>query len=469
MSHESNHLRCSLVWERTLLEERSFAPGSRITAGESSYATFTLPSAYLGKRHLLFRHGRSRTVLSLLPGMLGRVQLGGRTCEVEDLVDDRLGQADRVGDELRYELGPGDGGVLVFDRTGLVFQFDSGPGALPPAKIGQVLGVDKHVSRLFTGGVALVAFLILVSRLFAASGPRLSVEQLPDRFVSFVVEDPDKALDFQKEMEKLRKKQIEEQKRREERAKRTPKRVQPDPKTRPESPADRPADDAETQRIREKVKKQGVVGELAKARKRSGALREVLADGGLGMKLDRAMRALDRGQASARLLTAKGAGGIPLPSLHSRRGTEEALGEGIVESGPRTGRRAGRMSRTSRLTEQGEVRVSLPSSDATVSGGSLGKGEIASVIQRNKGAIKYCYESQLMRYPTLRGKVVVDFIIEMDGSVRTVKIPTNTLNKRTAKGNVASCLMRFIRRWRFPKPQGGKVRVIYPFTFGRSR
>jgi TonB family protein len=88
---------------------------------------------------------------------------------------------------------------------------------------------------------------------------------------------------------------------------------------------------------------------------------------------------------------------------------------------------------------------------------------------RNKGAVRYCYESQLMRYPTLRGKVVVDFIIDTGGRVSKVKVPTNTLSQSGAKDKVGRCLIKFISRWRFPKPKGGKVRVIYPFTFGRSR
>jgi outer membrane biosynthesis protein TonB len=111
----------------------------------------------------------------------------------------------------------------------------------------------------------------------------------------------------------------------------------------------------------------------------------------------------------------------------------------------------------------------MPASDANVSGGGISKQEISKVVQRNKGAIRYCYESQLSRFPTLRGKVVVDFFIELDGSVRTVKVPTNRLSNKAAATKVISCLIRFIRRWRFPKPKKSKVQVIYPFNFGRSR
>ena len=91
------------------------------------------------------------------------------------------------------------------------------------------------------------------------------------------------------------------------------------------------------------------------------------------------------------------------------------------------------------------------------------------MVNSNRGAIRYCYESQLMRYPTLRGKVTVDFIIDTNGRVQKVKIASNKLSQAAARDKVARCLIKFISRWRFPKPRGGKVRVIYPFSYGRSR
>jgi len=457
-------LNCSIIWQNTMMEERAFPAGRRITVGEDHRATFTLP-ANLGKKRCLFRPKPNSCELWLQEGMLGRVQIKGRTWEVDELLTDPQGLADRKGQSIVYELEPGDGGVLVFGSVGLAFQLGKAAPALPPSSVGQILGADKTVTRAFGASVALMVMLMLVSRLLGAPGTAFSIEQLPDRFVSFVVDDPSLVKDFKKDLKELEKKQAEEIKKR-----LKPKRSRPEER-RPEKKAvESPADDAETKRIREKVAKKGMVAELSKARRRNSALAHVLNDGGLGMSIDSAMSAMRHGKARARLLTSKGAGGIVVPSLVSRRGSEEALGEGISDAGPKTGRTARRVASGSRLAERAEASLSLPSAaSTTVTGGTLSKKAIAKVIMRNKGAIKYCYESQLTRFPTLRGKVVVDFIIEMNGSVRTAKVSSNKLNKAAAKGKVASCLMRFVRRWQFPKPQGGKVRVIYPFTFGRKR
>ncbi len=453
-----------MVWERTLLDERVFPPGSAVTVGESPRATFTLRADGLGKRHPILRPDRSGAVLALKPGMFGRLNIGGRTVEVEDLANDQRGLADRRGDWLEYRLAPGDGGVLVIGSVGLMFDFVEPPGLPPPAKLGQVLDWDANVNKLFAGAAGIILILALVSRLFAAPKGDFTVEQLPDRFVSFVTEDPEAAKALKKEIdrrreEKQRKKEVPED-RPTKNAKAQPKKV---------AAVERP-EDRETKRIRDKVAKQGMVGAISQARKKDRALSEVLDDGGLGMNLNQALKSLDRG-GQARVIASAGDSGMAMPSLVQRRGTADAVGEDIDEGGPKTGRTGRDAARRSRLAGRREAAVSLsmPASAATVTGGTLSKKAIAKVVNDNKGAIRYCYESQLTRYPTLRGKVVVDFIIEPSGAVKTIKLPGNSLSNKSAAANVASCLMRMIRRWRFPKPKGGKVRVIYPFTFGRTR
>jgi outer membrane biosynthesis protein TonB len=302
-----------------------------------------------------------------------------------------------------------------------------------------------------------------VSRIFAGSPPPFTVEQLPERVVSFVVEDPEAAREFKKELKRLR----EEKKKQKENPNKTQKRQKP------RSPVNNrtSGDDAETRKIRKKVAGKGMVGALSSARKKDSALRDVMGQGGLGISLASAVQALDRGAAQARVLTSSGHGGMLVPTLAPRRGTAEALGEGLGEALPATGRTGRRVSRGSRLAERAEARVtvSIPQSAAEVTGGTLSKKQIYDVVKRNRGAIRYCYESQLMRYPTLRGKVTVDFIIGTSGRVQKVKLASNKLSQAAAKDKVASCLIKFISRWRFPKPKGGKVRVIYPFSFGRSR
>jgi len=393
-------------------------------------------------------------MLYLLPGMTGKVKIAGQVREAGEMATDSA-VAEREGNVYRYALMEGDQGVLVFGRVGLAFSLISNLGRTPPAGVGQIMGTDPFTGKLFGVVVALILLTAFVSRLLAGGSPEYTVEQLPERMVAFVVEDPEAQREFQEEMKRIREKKKEEAKK--EKKETTKKAVKKTAK--------------EYEKIRKKVSNKGMVGAIAKARKKKGALQDVLGKGGLGMSLNSAVRKLDRGMATARVLTSTGVGGIEIRHLVGRRGSVKANGEGLDEELPGTGRAGRRAARESRLAErrETEVRVSMPSSAATVTGGMLSKKQISDVVMRNKGAVRYCYESQLMRYPTLRGKVVVDFIIDTSGRVTKVKVPSNTLSQKGAKDKVGRCLIKFVSRWRFPKPKGGKVRVIYPFTFGRSR
>ncbi len=448
------------------MEDRLFPPSSRVTVGHHPRATFTLPYTGLGKNHVLLRHGSRGTILSLMPGMKGKIKISGVTREAEELLNDQT-FAERKGDEVRFTLGEGDEGILVFGRTGLIFQPVTDMGEAPTARFSQIVGADPLTSKLFGIGFALVLLFSLVSKLFAGPRTEFTVEQLPDRMVSFVVEDPAAANKFKQEIKEMREKEVKKK-----RAARKQARQQR--KAKKEKGADKktePGKDRATEKIRKKVTKKGVVGAIASAREQEGALKDVMGDGGLGISLNTAVSNLNRGSAQARLLTSTGTGGAFVPGLLSRRGTSEALGEGVADAQPatgRTGRRAGQRSRLAGRTER-KVTLSMPSSAAQVSGGSLSRKEIYAVVSKNKGAIRYCYESQLMRYPTLRGKVTVDFIINTDGSVRTVKIDKSSIRPAAPRDKVNRCLVKFVKRWRFPKPRGGKVRVIYPFTFGRTK
>lgn len=463
MANGMCYLRCTLVWERTVLEERVFGPGARVSVGESPSATFTLRGESTGKRLTVFRQTSNGTMLWLLPGMRGRVRISGMTREVSDLIDGEYAEQDDKG--VRLNLNEGDGGVLVFGRTGLKFDTLVQNLRAPPASLRQIVGYDNFTNKIFGIMLGLVLMFSLVSRLFAGSTPGYTVEQLPDRLASFVVDDPEAVREFKQEIKKAQQEERRKQQQRE--AIRKAKREK---HKKNETAKNVTQLDREAAKLRKKVASKGMVGALSIAGRKKGALRDVMGKGGLGMSLNAAVRNLDRGAASARLLTSAGSSGIALPGLVARRGSAEALGEGLDEARPHTGSSGRRAGRSSRLAGRSEARVSLamPSSAAQVTGGELSRKEIYSVVSRNKGAIRYCYESQLMRYPTLRGQVVVDFIINTDGSVKMVNIIKSTLSQATARSNVSRCLMRFIKRWRFPKPRGGKVRVIYPFTFGRK-
>ena len=91
---------------------------------------------------------------------------------------------------------------------------------------------------------------------------------------------------------------------------------------------------------------------------------------------------------------------------------------------------------------------------------------VRRVIRQNKGAIKWCYQQELQRNPKLAGKVVLAFVITANGSVAKPSVKANTM----PTPSVGDCIANKSRRWRFPEPpDGGMVRVSYPFLFKSNR
>ena len=94
--------------------------------------------------------------------------------------------------------------------------------------------------------------------------------------------------------------------------------------------------------------------------------------------------------------------------------------------------------------------------------GSLSRQVIQRVIRQNLNAVRYCYESELVRTPGLAGRLTVRFVISPTGAVQSVAATTSTLGSSPMEG----CVVRQVRRWRFPEPAGGGIVIVdYPFVF----
>ena len=93
--------------------------------------------------------------------------------------------------------------------------------------------------------------------------------------------------------------------------------------------------------------------------------------------------------------------------------------------------------------------------------GSISREEVARVINKHLSEVQYCYERALIKQPGLKGKLVLEWTIQRNGSVGRVKQKLATLKSSA----VSSCIINKLKRWRFPKPRGGVVVVSYPFIF----
>lgn len=102
-------------------------------------------------------------------------------------------------------------------------------------------------------------------------------------------------------------------------------------------------------------------------------------------------------------------------------------------------------------------------SEALVEGG-LDRNEIAAVIERHIGEIRYCYEQGLQTNPKLSGRVSMKFFIAANGYVSTANITNSSLHSNQVEG----CITSHLKTWKFPNPRGGVVvKVNYPFVLRR--
>jgi len=94
--------------------------------------------------------------------------------------------------------------------------------------------------------------------------------------------------------------------------------------------------------------------------------------------------------------------------------------------------------------------------------GYLSAEQINRVVRANQAALRYCYESEVQRQRGLKGKVIIQWRVDRAGAVPTARVTSTTMNNSGVEG----CLVRQVKKWRFPKPDGGEVTVLYPFIFG---
>ena len=94
--------------------------------------------------------------------------------------------------------------------------------------------------------------------------------------------------------------------------------------------------------------------------------------------------------------------------------------------------------------------------------GALDKSLIDAVIKRNMNQIRYCYQRELTKNPSIKGKIVVKFVIAADGSVSKASIKSSSMGSKA----VESCITGRFRRFKFPEPKGGGIVIVsYPFIF----
>lgn len=93
--------------------------------------------------------------------------------------------------------------------------------------------------------------------------------------------------------------------------------------------------------------------------------------------------------------------------------------------------------------------------------GQLEKDQIRTVVRANIDGVRRCYNDALRSELGLAGTVVVEFVIDEDGTVRD-----SIVGSGTDLGSIKTeqCIAEAAKDWVFPKPSKGTVKVTYPFN-----
>lgn len=425
----ARRLEVAMFWGEALLDVRHYDSGPA-TAGEGARNDFQVFGA--GEGFALARLAQGGWTLSPPRGARVRLFRGGSEGAREELGGGAPPEGAIVlqtGDRAKVELGP------------LALRLRFVPLQTLPRR--GLRGADRAFLTFVAIATVIWATTAALFILLATKGPRIvhrpdEFFQNPQRYAKLVIRPPQKprATPSAKLKEKAKSEETKE------------------PSRAPERAAQRGSSPIADEHRRRAMN----AGLLAYLGGGTGSTSSVFSPGGLGSGIRDALGSLKQGggigesQAIAGLGTRGtgpgGGGGLGLGGLGTRGGGGRGSGGG-GEFGMNLGAAHARS----------ETRV-VPGK-TTVSG-SCERAVVGKAVARHASEVRYCYEVELNRQPSLAGKVSVSFTIDPAGAVSDATVLQSTLSSP----GVEQCILARVRRWKFPEPKGGGVCVInYPWVF----
>jgi TonB family protein len=93
-----------------------------------------------------------------------------------------------------------------------------------------------------------------------------------------------------------------------------------------------------------------------------------------------------------------------------------------------------------------------------------GKEQIQAIIAANRERVRSCYVAALPKNPGIQGDLVIGFVINPDGSVKSAEV--NTTESELHVPELDSCAVDVLKTLKFPASSRGlESKVNYPFNF----
>jgi len=447
-------LQVAMVWQGRILAYRLIARGQKVTVGPSPDATFATPPARGDdKRFVLLvpqRKPRGRFRLRLTPSLGGDLFVRGENKSVADVL--LTGTPSKRDAAIReIDLDPGDRARISFngmaDTPRLELRFVDAPAILPREGI---TNREPFLVRVASVTSLLLAMLVGGALVFAPNEPPKGLALTAERIAKLMPPSPPPPVDKgakKKAEEKTKEESGQMKKAKDERGKLGRHDATAKDTTIPKGEKDV---------LRDKVSKVGLLGIIGKERPSGSGLAKLFADNTLDVEQAVA------GMAGARVVAGRGSGGLSTTGSGvggGGTGQGHLYGAGEMDTGGRATRGRGR-GPTLASRKEHEVKLDIATGNVD-DGGGLTKEQVARVVRAHSNAVKFCYEKELQRKPTLAGKIEVYWVIVPDGSVEKSKIASTTMEDNAVEG----CVARQVKQWVFPKSDGRTVVQSYPFLF----
>lgn len=461
-------MRASHVWLGEVMADAVLREPGSITLGDTGKATFTTPRFGLPAKFEILRPGARGYVLTLGAGMRGTVCLGGEELRVEDFLARGGGERAEgtAGNFRATPVAPGDWGVIALDADGdheLFFQFVPDDDKLPPEAAFR--DAEELLPALGFASALIAVFLIGVYGLFPADGKHsLVFPGDADLIADYLVARPPPVVEADPEEVKAGAEDGETEAPAASSAGESGKSGGEGDKPRARAP-DPDLGSAEDPVVA-KVNNTGLL-------RHKDSFASVSKRGGFDKKLGNAMARMrgprnDGGPGGYG--PGKGTGVGPGEGTGTTRGGDgkgpggggtahgDVVTTGVIKTG---GTRVPKGSPGGKGVKEATVSVKTGTPDGDFNG--LSRDEVVKRVKSRANAIRFCYERQLQRNPTLSGKVEVYWKITPAGAVTSAKIKSSTLRN----GDVEDCVLRQVQKIPFPKSEGSTT-VVFPFIFDKS-
>jgi len=447
-------LQIALVWQGKILAYRLCSPRQGVTIGPSPRASMnTPPVPGAGDRFALLvpLKPRGRYRLRLTSAFTGELRVRGEKRTVAQLLASAPASAEDAAIR-EIDFDPGDKAHIGFaDVPGLQLQIRA---VDPPPRIPRTALKDKEpfFTRTFLLTAMVLSVFVAAVMVFAPEDEPLKLALSNERLAKILPPAPPPP-----PAPEARKKEKDEEK-----------------KEKPESGQMKKAKDdqgklgrhdaqakdtiipkGEKDIMRDKVSKIGLLGLIGKERPQGSGIAKLFAE-------DRGVEQAIAGMQGAQMVAGRGSGGLSTTGAGlggGGTGLGHLYGAGDVDTGGRASRGHGRGPTLASRKER-EVKLDIAAGNID-EGGGLTKEQVARVVRAHQNAIKFCYEKELQRKPTLGGKIEVYWVIVPDGTVEKSKIAVTTMDDSAVEG----CIARQIKQWTFPKSDGRTVVQSYPFLF----